>query len=121
MPKKKIDLTAEQKKRAEILVAGVRTLHDEALELAESVLFMSEKLKESRKLMEKEPIVIDYDNGGGQKGIRENPHYTAYEKLMATYIRSLDQLTKIINENGTEQKPLGVLAELSTIAGRKIG
>ena len=120
MPKP-CETTSAIKKRAEILVAGVGTLHAEALELAESVLFMAEKLKESRKLMEKEPLVIDYDNGGGQKGIRENPHYTAFEKLMATYIRSLDQLTKIINENGTEQKPLGVLAELSTIAGRKIG
>ena len=107
--------------KAEIIVSGVTTMHDEALELAESVLFMAAKLEESRKQMEHEPLVVPYDNGGGQKGIRENPHYTAFEKLMATYIRSLDQLTKIINENGSEQKPMGVLAELSTIAGRKIG
>ena len=121
MPTKKTKATATQKSRAAELVAGVHVMHDEALELAESVVFMADKLKESRKAMAKEPLVIDYDNGGGQKGIRENPHYTAFEKLMATYIRSLDQLTKIINENGSEQKPMGVLAELSTIAGRKIG
>ncbi len=107
--------------KAADLVAGVTTLHNEALELAESVLFMEKKLKEARKQMAKEEPVIEYDNGGGQTGIRENPHYVAYEHLMATYLKSLRQLTEIV-ENGTgEKKPMGVMTELSKIAGRKIG
>lgn len=107
-------------KKAEELCSGVRVLHNEAVELAESVLFMAEKLKESRKAMADEPLVIDYDNGGGQKGIRENPHYVAFEKLLATYTKSLDQLTKII-EKGTQTKTTSsIMAELTTIAGKKV-
>ena len=59
--------------KAEELCAGVHTLHDEAVELAESVLFMAEKLNQTRDLLTDEPIVVPYDNGGGQCGIRENP------------------------------------------------
>lgn len=109
------------KDRAKILVSGVRTLHDEALELAESVVFMSDKLKESREAMKNEPLVIPYDNGGGQSGIRENPHYVAYEKLVGTYTKSLRQLTEIV-EKGTQSKTTSsIMAELSVIAGKKAG
>ena len=107
--------------KAAELVSGVGTLHDEALELAESVIFMANKLKESRELMKDEPLVVEYDNGGGQKGIRENPHYTAYEKLMASYTKSLDQLSKIIEKGTPVRKASSIMAELTDIAGRKIG
>ena len=119
--KPKITPTLKQKSRAAELVAGVSTLHDEALELAEAVLFMADKLKEARKTMANEPLVIDYDNGGGQTGIRENPHFTAFEKLMASYTKSLDQLTKIIEAGSTVKKTSNIMAELTTIAGRKLG
>ena len=109
------------KDRAKILVSGVHTLHDEALELAESVVFMADKLKESREAMKNEPLVIPYDNGGGQSGIRENPHYVAYEKLVGTYTKSLRQLTEIV-EKGTQSKTTSsIMAELSVIAGKKAG
>lgn len=107
--------------KAEHLVSGVHTLHDEALELAESVLFMAEKLEESRKAMAKEPLVIPYDNGGGQSGIRENPHYAAYEKLVTTYTKSLRQLTEIIEKGSPVRSSSAIMAELTTIAGRKLG
>ena len=109
------------KSKAADLVVGVSTLHDEALELAESVLFMAQKLKESRELMINEPLVVEYDNGGGQKGIRENPHYIAFEKLMASYTKSLDQLAKIIEKGAPARKASSIMAELTDIAGRKIG
>lgn len=116
-----VKATPAQKKKAAELVAGVSVLHDEALELAESVLFMADKLKESRKIMAKEPLVIDYDNGGGQKGIRENPHYVAFEHLMTTYTKSLRQLTEIIGNGAPVRKTSSIMAELTTIAGRKLG
>lgn len=109
------------KSKAEMLVAGVHTLHDEALELAESVLFMASKLKEAREAMKDEELVIPYDNGGGQVGIRENPHFTAYEKLMTTYTKSLRQLTEIIEAGTPVRQASSIMAELTTIAGRKLG
>ena len=123
--KKTVKKTAPKKvtgpSKAEILVAGVKVMHDEALELAESVVFMAAKLEESRKVMANEPLVVPYDNGGGQTGLRENPHFSAFEKLMNTYTRSLSQLTQIVEKGTTTEKSLGVMAELTTIAGRKIG
>ena len=109
------------KNKAAELVAGVSTLHDEALELAESVLFMAQKLKESRELMINEPLIIGYDNGGGQKGIRENPHYVAFEHLMTTYTKSLRQLSEVIEKGAPARKASSIMAELTDIAGRKIG
>lgn len=113
--------TPEQKSKAEELVAGVHVLHNQALELAESVLFMADKLKESRKAMAKEPLVIDYDNGGGQTGIRENPHFVAFEHLMATYTKSLRQLSEIVEAGAPVHRASTIMAELTTIAGRKLG
>lgn len=112
---------AKAPSKAEQLVAGVHVLHDEALELAESVVFMATKLEESRKAMANEPIIIPYDNGGGQSGIRENPHYTAYEKLVTTYTKSLRQLTEIIEKGAPVRNASSIMAELTSIAGRKIG
>lgn len=108
-------------KKAEELCSGVYTLHDEALELAESVIFMACKLSEARDSMKNEPLVIEYDNGGGQCGIRENPHYTAYEKLLTTYNKSLRQLTEIIESGSPSRKSSSIMKELTLIAGKKIG
>lgn len=123
--KKTVKKTAPKKvtgpSKAEILVSGVHVMHDEALELAESVLFMAAKLEESRKIMANEPIVIPYDNGGGQSGIRENPHYTAFEHLVTAYNKSLRQLTEIVEKGAPVRNASSIMAELTTIAGRKIG
>lgn len=113
--------TIKQPSKAEVLVSGVKVMHDQALELAESVVFMAAKLEESRKAMANEPLVVPYDNGGGQTGLRENPHFAAFEKLMNTYTRSLAQLTQIVEKGTTTEKGLSVMAELTTIAGRRIG
>lgn len=107
--------------KAEQLVAGVHVLHDEALELAESVLFMAAKLEESRKAMINEPLVVPYDNGGGQSGIRENPHFSAYEKLMATYSKSLRHLAEIVEKGAPVRDASKIMAQLTDIAGRKLG
>lgn len=120
MPVKKTSNTAAKThNRAEQLVASVKVMHDEALELAESVLFMADKLKEARKQMTKEPLVVPYDNGGGQSGIRENPHYVAYEHLMATYNKSYRQLMEVLEKAPPARTASSIMAELSTIAGKK--
>ena len=107
--------------KAEQLVSGVHVLHDEALELAEAVVFMAEKLEESREALKYEKLVVPYDNGGGQTGIRENPHFTAYEKLLTTYNKSLRQLTEIVEKGAPAKSASKIMAELTSIAGRKIG
>lgn len=108
-------------RKAKELCEGVRTLHDEALELAESVVFMAAKLEESRKALKEQPLVIEYDNGGGQKGIRENPHFVAYEHLLSAYNKSLRQLTEIVEKGAPSRKANDIMKELSVIAGKRAG
>jgi hypothetical protein len=40
---------------------------------------------------------------------------------MTAYIKSLRQLSDILENVSEEKKPMGVMAELYSIAGRKIG
>ena len=86
--------------------------------LTQQLQFMAAKLKETQKAIKKEPLVIDYDNGGGQSGIRENPHYIAYEKLMSTYNKTLTSLISIIGEQQASQEvlPLSELREKFKVA-----
>ena len=83
--------------------------------------WMKAKLDDAREAIKNSNIVISYDNGGGQKGIRENPHYVAFEHLMTTYTKSLKQLTEIIEAGAPVRKASAIMAELTTIAGRKLG
>lgn len=107
--------------RAEEICRGVSVLHNEALALAKAVVLMSEKIEATITELQDAPLVIPYDNGGGQTGIRENPEFVAFEKLMASYTKSLRQLTEIVEKGSPSQKSIGVLKELSVIAGKKAG
>ena len=50
---------------------------------------MAKRILEEGKKIGAEPLVVEYDNGGGQSGVRENPFYSAYEKLLAAYLKAL--------------------------------
>ena len=108
-------------KRAEEICNGVGNLHDEALALARAVVMMSDKITETIETIKDSPLVIPYDNGGGQTGIRENPEYIAFEKLMASYTKSLRQLMEIVEKGSPSKKSIGIIKELNVIAGKKIG
>lgn len=71
--------------------------------LAEQVIFMAKKLKEQKAELRDQPLTIEYDNGGGQTGIRENPAFTAYEKLLTTYTRSLTALRDVIGDDAPKE------------------
>lgn len=45
-------------------------------------------------------VVIPYDNGGGQKGLRENPLFKGYESLWRCYIAGM---TKILDAMPLEE------------------
>lgn len=78
-------------------------IRPQATVLAEQVIFMAKKLKESKAGLRDQAIVIPYDNGGGQTGIRENPAFTAYEKLLATYTKSLATLRDVIGDGAPKE------------------
>lgn len=77
--------------------------------LTDQLQFMAAKLEETQKTIKSEPLVVEYDNGGGQSGIRENPSYTAYEKLLATFNKTLTTLIEIIGEQKATGEVLPLL------------
>lgn len=90
-------------------------------ELAENVIFMHDKLIETRKGIVKQSLVIPYDNGGGQTGIRENPAFKAYQTLLASYRKALEELTATLRRYGglekkSDDNPLAkILAEAEKV------
>ncbi|MBR2839695.1 MAG: hypothetical protein IKE55_12990 [Kiritimatiellae bacterium] len=105
------------------LAAGLPS-HERAdvRELAGNVLFMRRKLRETRILLKEQPLVIPYDNGGGQEGVRANPAYKEYENLLKSYTAALAELRSILADvEKTEQRPGGVatILDRSRFANRK--
>ena len=110
---------------AERICAGIpEKLRPYATELAENVVFQCQKLAETRRAMQKsnQQLVVAYDNGGGQRGVRKHPIYEAYNQLMANYRKSLAQLTELLQTYGMEDakdedSPLSrILAQAEEIA-----
>lgn len=70
-------------------------------ELAEDVLFMRRKLEDSRNGLKDQEIVIPYDNGGGQIGIRANPAFGEYQRLLKTYQSTFETLRDLLKSAST--------------------
>lgn len=62
----------------------------------ENSAWMRVKLDESRSSLMKEKIVVKYDNGGGQKGLRKNPFFDAYEALFKAYMLGMGRILDAI-------------------------
>lgn len=77
----------------------------------ENTAWMKAKLDDARAAIKTAQIVVTYNNGGGQKGIRENPLFKGYEALWKSYMhgmnRILDSLPPEITQAETEtiEKP----------------
>jgi len=54
--------------------------------------WMKAKLDDAREAIKHSNIVISYDNGGGQKGIRENPLFKGYESLFRSYMAGMSKI-----------------------------
>lgn len=66
----------------------------------ENTAWMKAKLDVVREQVRESSVVIPYDNGGGQKGLRENPLFKGYESLWRCYIAGM---TKILDAMPPEE------------------
>ena len=57
--------------------------------IKEQLRHLADRILIEGKRMDSEDLIIEYDNGGGQAGVRENPYYPAYEKLLSSYVKTL--------------------------------
>lgn len=64
--------------------------------------WMKAKLDDAREAIKNSQIVISYDNGGGQKGIRENPLFKGYEALWKSYMQGMNQILNCLPQEVIE-------------------
>ena len=83
--------------------------------LVKQLNMMAARIIEEGKRIESEPLVMEYDNGGGQSGVRENPFYPAYEKLLTSYTKTL-AVVKDIGGGSTEISSLDSLRNKFKVA-----
>lgn len=86
-------------KRAKISDYNLKILEPVILNSA----WMRVQLDEARKQMEGCQIVVEYDNGGGQKGLRENPIFKAYEALWKSFMVGMGRILDAIPAEKQEE------------------
>lgn len=98
----KKEAKAEIKNITDILTeAGISKHRIKALKsLIENTAWIKVKLDDARGAIKNSSVAIPYDNGGGQKGIRENPLFKGYEALWKSYMLGM---TKILDTLPPEQ------------------
>lgn len=64
--------------------------------------WMKAKLDDAREAIKNSQIVISYDNGGGQKGIRENPLFKGYESLWKSYMTGMSKILDCLPDDVAE-------------------
>lgn len=74
------------------------------LPVIENTSWMKVKLDEAREKIKTSSVVIPYDNGGGQTGLRENPLFKGYESLFKSYMGGLKQIMDAMPEQAFDVK-----------------
>ena len=79
---------------------------DDKTIIKEQLQLLAARILTEGKRLETEPLIIEYDNGGGQAGVRENPYYPAYERLLASYVKTLTAAREICGAGDAEIRSL---------------
>ena len=70
------------------------------IDLLETVIvntaWMKAKLDDTQTVIKDSSVCIPYDNGGGQKGIRENPLFKGYESLFKSYMAGMKTILGVL-------------------------
>jgi len=70
----------------------------------ENTAWMKVKLDEAREVVQESSVVISYDNGGGQTGIRENPIFKGYEALWKSYMSGMNIILNALPKEVVEKE-----------------
>lgn len=83
--------------------------------IIDNVAWMKIKLDDARESIKTSSVVIPYDNGGGQMGLRENPLFKGYESLWKSYMSGMEKILATLPpevakaEEKAEEKPKTIL------------
>ena len=87
---------AEEEQNRIIDIMTKSGVSDKRIKMLEPVIlntaWMKAKLDDAREVIKNSNVVIPYDNGGGQTGIRENPVFKGYESLLKAYMNGMERI-----------------------------
>jgi len=87
--------------------------------VARHIAFVKVKLDEAKSECEKAGLVVEYDNGGGQHGTRENPLIKSYSNLLRLYLDGLKEIYRALPENESGGKEDDQPTPLAVIMKRR--
>lgn len=104
----------KQRLTALLFDCGVSDQKISALDpVLDNVAWMRVKLDDTREDIKNAKVVIAYDNGGGQKGLRENPLFKGYASLWKSYMNGIKAIMEVMPQEMAqkvvEDKPKTVL------------
>ena len=119
MDKKKV--TAEHKRLTSLLdKAELPKQHKDVLAaVIDNLAWQRIKLDEARLQMQDADLVCEYDNGGGQTGVRENPIFKAYINLFRAYMVGLEKYTSYLPKELQEEATGGTISILEQVKQMK--
>jgi hypothetical protein len=96
MNENEIRARAEEEQNRIVDLLSEVGVSDKRLKLLAPVIlntsWMKAKLDDAREAIKNSNIVISYDNGGNQRGIRINPLFTGYEALWKSYMAGMNKI-----------------------------
>lgn len=101
-------LARAEEKQIRRILEDLPVKQQEALEpVVQNTAWMKIQLDRSRDLIATDRIVMNYDNGGGQEGIRENPAFKGYEALWKAYMQGINKILEAtagkVSQEGKER------------------
>ena len=95
--------------RSLLLNCGVEEKRIDLLNtLIENTAWMKAKLDDTQRAIKDTSVCIPYDNGGGQKGIRENPLFKGYEGLFKSYMAGIKTILGVLPAQAEAIKALEI-------------
>jgi hypothetical protein len=102
---KKLVYAETSRVRKTLKDAGICQKNMELLRpIIQNVATMKVKLDIARKQLLDEDLTIEYSNGGGQSGTRENPALSAYEGLWKSYMQGMNKIFDVIQGKDAPQE-----------------
>lgn len=99
----------EEQERITAILVDVG-ISERRMKLLEPVIlntaWMKAKLDDTRESIKHSQVAIPYDNGGGQKGLRENPLYKGYEALWKSYMQGMNRILDCLPQEACEIKAI---------------
>lgn len=106
----------KQRLRALLFSCGIPENNINILDpVIENTAWMKAKLDDAREQIKNTSVAIPYDNGGGQRGIRENPLFKGYENLFKAYMSGLKQILDVLPKEAVAIKDAEIEAPKTTL------